>query len=123
MTRVRVLTGLCISLIALAPHVSETQASPSAVFKVFISADMEGVSTAVTWAQTSPDGRDYAVARDAMTDEVNAAIDAAYDGGATDVVVVDAHGGGTNLRRIDVDRRALLISGLPMPMGMMTGID
>jgi D-amino peptidase len=92
-------------------------------FKVFISADMEGVSGVVTWRQTGPEGPDYAEAREAMTSEVNAAVGAAYDAGATDVVVVDAHGNGTNLRRTDLDRRALLVSGLPMPMGMMTGID
>src|SRR5439155_17078650 len=92
-------------------------------FKVFISADMEGVSGVVTWAQSGSDGHDYPAARESMTNEVNAAIGAAYDAGATEVVVVDAHGGGTNLRRTDIDRRALLISGLPMPMGMMTGID
>jgi D-amino peptidase len=92
-------------------------------FKVLISADMEGVSGVVDWKQTGFDGHDYADARAAMTDEVNAAVGAAYAAGAREVTVVDAHGSGTNLRSADLDRRASLISGRPLPMGMMTGID
>ena len=118
----RWLAGLLICAVSFAPGAVQSSAAQSRL-KFFISADLEGVGGVVTWAQTGADGHDYAAARESMTNEVNAAIRAAYEAGATEVVVVDAHGAGTNLRRTDVDRRAVLISGLPMPMGMMTGID
>src|SRR5262249_3583436 len=120
--RMRLLAGLLVGVFGLAHGPAQVPVAQAAL-KFFISADLEGVGGVVTWAQTGADGHDYAAARESMTSEVNAAIRAAYEGGATEVVVVDAHGEGTNLKRTDVDRRALLISGLPMPMGMMTGID
>jgi D-amino peptidase len=118
----RLLAGLLVAVFGLAPGTVEP-VTAQARLKFFISADLEGVGGVVTWAQTGADGHDYVAARESMTSEVNAAIRAAYEAGATEVAVVDAHGSGTNLRRTDVDRRAMLISGLPMPMGMMTGID
>jgi D-aminopeptidase len=54
---------------------------------VLISVDMEGVAGIATRQQTSPDGRDYPIARALMTAEANAAIAGAFDGGATSVVV------------------------------------
>jgi D-amino peptidase len=91
--------------------------------KVFISADMEGIAGVVARDQTGSDGAGYAFGRSAMTAEVNAAIAAAFEAGATAVTVTDAHGSGTNLLATEVDRRAVLISGFPMPGGMMQGID
>jgi D-amino peptidase len=114
---------LLFGFVGVIPVSGQPPVAPSPGLKLFISADMEGVSGVVTWSQTSADGHDYPTARESMTNEVNTAIGAAYEAGATGVVVVDAHGAGTNLRRIEIDRRAMLISGLPMPMGMMTGID
>jgi D-amino peptidase len=118
----RSVTVLALAISLAAGHATSAAPRPSP-FKVFISADMEGVAGVVANGQTGVEGRDYSVFREIMTAEVNAAIAAAYDAGATDVAVIDAHGGGTNLRPADVDRRATLISGAPMPMGMMTGID
>jgi D-amino peptidase len=92
-------------------------------FKVFISADMEGVAGVVANDQTGSEGSDYAYFRSQMTGEVNAAIGAAFDAGAAEVVVTDAHGSGTNLLPGEVDKRAVLISGFPMPGGMVTGLD
>jgi D-amino peptidase len=45
------------------------------------------------------------------------------DAGATEVVVNDAHGSHTNLRADLIDRRAVLITGRPKPMGMVEGLD
>lgn len=92
--------------------------------KVYISSDMEGIAGVVDGAQqTSPAGRDYSWARKLMLAETNAAIVAAFDAGATEVLVNDSHGPQTNLQPDLLDRRATLITGQPKPMGMMQGID
>jgi D-amino peptidase len=58
-----------------------------------------------------------------MIAEANAAIAAAFEAGASEVVVIDSHGDKTNLQPEKLDRRATLISGGPRPLGMMGGID
>ena len=92
-------------------------------FKVYISADMEGITGLVDSSQVSPTGRDYALGRKLMTAEVNAAIAAAFEAGATEVVVNDSHGPQTNLQPDQLDPRAVLITGQPKPFGMMQGLD
>lgn len=92
-------------------------------FKVYISADMEGITGLVDDSQVSPSGRDYALGRALMTAEVNAAIAAAFEAGATEVVVNDSHGPQTNLQPDQLDPRAALITGAPKPFGMMQGLD
>ncbi len=59
--------------------------------KVFISVDMEGVAGIVDWAQCLAGGDDYALGRDLLVGEVNAAIEGALAAGATDILVIDAH--------------------------------
>src|SRR5262245_33804514 len=65
--------------------------------KLYISADMEGVVGVVTGEQLSPQGFEYQRFREFMTAEVNAAIEAAFRAGATEIVVSDSHGNGQNL--------------------------
>ena len=89
--------------------------------KVYISVDMEGIAGVVSNAQAG--GTDYEWARPLMLAETNAAIAAAFEAGATDVVVNDSHGSHTNLRADLLDRRATLITGTPKPMGMVEGLD
>ena len=60
--------------------------------KIYISADMEGVVGVVTGDQLGPSGFEYQRFRAFMTEEVNTAIDAAFEAGATEVVVSDSHG-------------------------------
>lgn len=89
--------------------------------KVYIAVDMEGVAGIVTPEQTG--GKDYEWGRQLLLQETNAAIAAAFDAGASEVVVNDAHGSHTNLRADLLDRRAVLITGRPKPLGMIEGID
>ena len=91
--------------------------------KVYISSDMEGIAGLVMNNQVSGGERDYSVGRKLMIAETNAAIGAAFDAGATEVLVNDSHGSQTNLLAEELDRRATLITGSPKPMGMMHGID
>lgn len=91
--------------------------------KIFISADIEGIGSVVRSEHSSVQGREYALARRLMTLEVNAAIEAAYDAGADEVMVADAHNVGLNLLPEELDDRALLVMGSPRPLAMMEGID
>ena len=58
-----------------------------------------------------------------MAEDANAAIRGAFDGGATDVLVNDSHGGQRNLLPEDLDPRARLISHSFKRHGMMEGLD
>ena len=52
--------------------------------KIYISADMEGVVGVATADQLGPTGFEYGLFRQIMTNEVNAAIEAAREAGATE---------------------------------------
>ncbi|HXX39237.1 MAG TPA: M55 family metallopeptidase, partial [bacterium] len=91
--------------------------------RVFVSADIEGVAGIVTGLQTSDTGRQYHEGRELMTDEVNAAIAGAFDGGATDVVVCDSHAAMQNLIPARLDERAVLVRGAMRDSLQMEGMD
>jgi D-amino peptidase len=91
--------------------------------KIYISADMEGVVGTVTADQLGPTGFEYSRFREFMTAEVNAAIQAAVEAGATEMVVSDSHGNGENLLIERLPRNVTVIRSWPRPLGMMAGID
>ena len=92
--------------------------------KIYISADMEGITGVVTGEQLGPQGFEYARFREFMTQEVNAAIEGAMAAGATEIVISDSHGNGQNLL---IEKLApanvLVVRSWPRPLGMMQGID
>jgi D-amino peptidase len=79
--------------------------------KVFLSVDMEGVAGISHPNPTARDDKGYPDAVALMVGEANAAIDGAFEGGATEVVVNDSHGGMYNLRPAELDRRARVLQG------------
>ncbi len=91
--------------------------------KIYISADMEGVVGAVTDAQLGPGGFEYERFRQFMTNEVNAAIDAARAAGATEFVISDSHGNGQNLLIEQLPVDVTIIRSWPRELSMMAGID
>ena len=91
--------------------------------KIYISADMEGVTGAVTDEQLGPGGFEYERFRQYMTNEVNAAIDSARAAGATEFVVSDSHGNGQNLLIDQLPSDVTVIRSWPRPLSMMAGID
>ena len=91
--------------------------------KVYISVDLEGISGVNGDDQTGPGGAEYGRARKLMAEDANAAIRGAFEGGATDVLVNDSHGGQRNLLPEDLDPRARLISHSFKRYGMMEGLD
>ncbi|MGD0684051.1 MAG: M55 family metallopeptidase [Streptosporangiaceae bacterium] len=90
--------------------------------KIFISADMEGITGLVDAGDVQPGGRDYERGRVMMTEDVNAAIRGALTAGATAVTVNDAHGPMRNLLTDLLHPAATLIRGRPKPMGMLEGL-
>jgi len=91
--------------------------------KIYISADMEGIAGVVTGEQLGPQGFEYARFREFMTQEVNAAIEGALSGGATQIVVSDSHGNGQNLLIEKLPSNVWIVRSWPRPLGMMQGID
>jgi D-amino peptidase len=91
--------------------------------KIYISVDIEGVAGVVDALQGQPGNAEYERARRLMTEEANAAIDGAFSGGATEVLVNDGHGPMTNLLPDQLDARAELILGKPKPANMFCGLD
>lgn len=91
--------------------------------KVYISADMEGISGLIEAHDVQPNGSGYEVGRKIMTEEVNAAVRGATAGGATEIFVNDAHGPMRNILPELLDDRAKLIRGKSKPLGMLEGLD
>jgi D-amino peptidase len=91
--------------------------------RVFISFDMEGVAGISDWAQCRGPGQPYEEGRLLLLGEVNAAIDGALAGGATEIVCNDSHGTMSNLDPAELHGRASYVSGRHKPMYMMQGLD
>ncbi|MDR2729337.1 MAG: M55 family metallopeptidase [Treponema sp.] len=65
--------------------------------KVFISADIEGITTTTVWDETNPAHASYQLHAKQMTEEVLACIQGAKNAGAKEIVVKDAHGPAVNI--------------------------
>lgn len=91
--------------------------------RVYISIDMEGVAGIATREQVTRGHETYPAAAALMTAEANAAIAGAYDAGADEVVVNDAHGDMWNLLPEALDERAEVVLGSPkVPTSMLAGM-
>lgn len=91
---------------------------------VHVSIDMEGIAGIAARSQVMRGSDDYPAGRELMTREANAAVEGAFAGGATRVMVSDSHGDMANLLPALMDPRAELIFGSPkLPWGMMQGIS
>ena len=91
--------------------------------RVYISADIEGTAGISGRSQTAVTGDGYQAACRLMTEEVNAAVDGAFRGGAHEVVVNDSHGQMLNIILELLDPRADLLHGAPKPWSMVEGLD
>jgi D-amino peptidase len=91
--------------------------------KVYISVDMEGIGGVVTGEQLGPGGFEYERFRRFMTREALAAVNAAKEAGATEVLVSDSHGNGQNLLIEEFPADVRIIRAWPRKLSMMAGID
>jgi D-amino peptidase len=91
--------------------------------RVLIAADMEGISGVTQWEHVDPTHAEYQRFRSIMTNEINAVIDGALDGGATSVIVTDGHHAGCNVLIDRLRAPAHLICGSPAPLSMVEGVQ
>lgn len=95
--------------------------------KVYISADIEGITGLVSWSQCgrpNSENYDFKFAREMMTHDVNAAVRGARAAGATAVVIKDSHGNSKNLLIDQLEPGVELVSGHGAGKdGMMMGLD
>ena len=91
--------------------------------KVWISSDMEGVAGIVDWDQCRPGSPNHALGCALLLGEVNAAIEGAIAGGATEIVLNDSHSTMANLDPRLLAGGTRYLSGRHKPLYMMEGLD
>jgi D-amino peptidase len=92
--------------------------------KVFISADIEGVTSVTHWDETELTKAESTIHREQMTAEVVAACEGALEAGASEIWVKDAHDSARNLIPSKLPHEARLIRGwAPNPLMMMQELD
>lgn len=114
---------LLLSFTAQQKTAAQTASDSSKKLKVYISVDMEGVAGVVTADQLIPSGFEYERFRRFMTDETMAAVRAANEAGAGEIVVSDSHGNGENLLIEAFPKNVRIVRSWPRHGGMMAGLD
>jgi D-amino peptidase len=79
--------------------------------KIYISADIEGITGVTHWDETDLDKSEYTQFREQMTAEVLAACEGALQAGATEIWVKDAHDHARNIIASRLPQAAKLIRG------------
>ena len=79
--------------------------------KIFVSADIEGVTGVTHWDETDLHHADFQAAREQMTAEVAAACEGAIIAGATEILVKDSHDSARNLIADRLPQEARLMRG------------
>jgi D-amino peptidase len=102
---------------------AQAAADSARKLKVYISVDMEGVAGVVTADQLLPSGFEYERFRHFMTDETLAAVRAAKEAGAGEIVVSDSHGNGENMLIEEFPKDVRIVRAWPRHGGMMAGLD
>jgi D-amino peptidase len=114
---------LVLGSIAARHAAAQTAGDSSKKLKVYISVDMEGIAGTVTADQLIPSGFEYERFRRFMTDETMAAVRAANEAGAGEIVVSDSHGNGENLLIEAFPKNVRIVRSWPRHGGMMAGLD
>lgn len=92
--------------------------------KVFMSADIEGITGTTHWDETEKKHPDYAEFQQQMTAEVSAACEGCIEAGAEEVWVKDAHDSARNIVAARLPDQTRLLRGWSgHPYLMMEGLD
>ena len=92
--------------------------------KVYISADIEGVTGTTHWDEATKSKPDYREFQEQMTAEVAAACEGALRAGATEILVKDAHASARNIIADKLPREARLVRGWSgHPFSMVQHLD
>jgi D-amino peptidase len=128
--RLRIITCVLVfgaffvmGLVAVRQGSAQGPADAAKKLKVYISVDMEGVAGVVTADQLVPGGFEYERFRHFMTEETLAAVRAAREAGAGEIVVSDSHGNGENLLIEEFPKDVRIVRAWPRHGGMMAGLD
>ena len=79
--------------------------------KIYIFADMEGISGVSSSMFVTADGTHYGLGRKFLTADINACAAACFEAGADEVIARDGHGGGYSVLWEDLDPRVQLVQG------------
>jgi D-amino peptidase len=79
--------------------------------KIYISADIEGVTGITHWDETEKSKSDYQKFAQQMTDEVKAACEGAVNAGVEEIWIKDAHDSGRNIIAVDLPEIIKLVRG------------
>lgn len=88
---------------------------------IIVSTDMEGITGVSRWSQVTPTSSEYDQGCDCLRHDVAIVLDELSKFNH-EVIVVDGHWTGTNLKPADVGT-AHLLSGTRMPWGMVEGVQ
>lgn len=92
--------------------------------KVYISADIEGVTGISSWEETHKGHTGYETYQLQMTQEVASACKALLEAGVTEILVKDAHEDGKNLIHALLPKEVKILSGWSNhPLSMIEGLD
>ncbi|GAB4309601.1 MAG: M55 family metallopeptidase [Candidatus Bipolaricaulota bacterium] len=92
--------------------------------RIYISADIEGVTGVTHWDETDIGKPGYEAARRQLVAEVRAACAGAAEAGAQEILVKDAHDTGRNLTPVDIPPGARLLRGWTgHPLAMVEELD
>jgi D-amino peptidase len=92
--------------------------------KIYISADIEGITGVTHWDETDLNKPSCQPFRQQMTAEVAAACQGALQAGAKEIWVKDAHDTGRNISAADLPQQAKLLRGWSgHPFGMLESLD
>jgi len=92
--------------------------------KIYISADIEGITGIAHWDETEKSKPDYQKFSKQMTEEVKAACEGAINAGAEEIWIKDAHDSGRNIIAADLPQNIKLIRGWSgHPFSMVQELD
>jgi D-amino peptidase len=92
--------------------------------KVYISADIEGVTGITHWDEANKEKADYHFFQKQMTREVVAACEGALEAGATEILLKDAHWTGRNIITSELPEEVKIIRGWSgHPFAMVQELD
>ncbi|MDT8861886.1 M55 family metallopeptidase [Alkalihalobacillus sp. MEB130] len=91
--------------------------------KIFVSADMEGITGLVDETFVDSSKHNYKRGQEIMTAEVNSVVDSLHKKGCKEIIVNDSHSKMNNILIEKLHPEALLISGDVKPFSMVQGLD
>lgn len=92
--------------------------------KIYISADIEGITGTTNWDETEKTKSDYSPFAEQMNFEVAAACQGALDAGTEEILVKDAHDSARNLDQRKLPKEVKLLRGWTgHPFCMVGGLD